>query len=152
MSDVNIFPFSMSSFLYLGHFQNICKKNARIPKDSVWDLAGKTMCIGASQKHRAFNVRLYMPRCLTSHRQRINRGSHLKEPWVHTVQAVNEEIQRERRRPSPADQPLPLNPLCFCMQIPLVRIHLFKGSYLRERVYETKIVAFTFVSKKHLEC
>lgn len=26
------------------------------------------------------------------------------------------------------------NPLCFCMQIPLVRIHLFKGSYLRERV------------------
>lgn len=41
----------------------------------------------------------------------------------------------------------PPSPLCFSMQIPLVRIHLFKKELSERAGYETEIDAFTFASK-----
>lgn len=67
-----------------------------------------------------------------------DQGRHpFKEPRAYKEQAVNEEIQTDLRRPSPAHRPLLLpNLLCFCMQILLVRIHLFNQSFLREWLHD----------------
>ena len=107
-----------------------------------------SVCLGAHQSDEGLNANRRL-KCWRPREEGGERGE---------LSVGDSEYRTGGPSPLLPGSLLPPSPPCFCMQIPLVRIHLFTGSYGREGregesgVHETKIVAFIFVLEIHLEC